>query len=114
MYGQRACLTPSSSLLLLLHGRFTADVLLSLSSDFEGGQMVSTVRDQGDEVHTWHTFEQGDLLVFPAHKPHSVETVTSGTRQVFVVEFWRGPACTCNSRCMGACETSEIRCGCFR
>lgn len=87
------------------HGSlFTADVMLSNSSDFEGGRMMTTVAEEGVvPVHTTHAFEQGDLLVFPAHKPHSVGLVTTGTRQVFVVEFWRGPACTCDCRCMGAC-----------
>ena len=67
--------------------------------------MVTTVVEEGKAaVHTRHTFEQGDLLVFPAHKPHSVERVTRGMRTVFVVEFWRGPACKCNARCMGACR----------
>lgn len=98
--GRRICGTHSD-----YGSLFTADVMLSQSSDFEGGRMVSTVLDGGGIVasQTWHAFEQGDLLVFPAHKPHSVERVTDGTRLVFVIEFWRGPACTCNSRCMGYC-----------
>jgi hypothetical protein len=90
------------------HGSlFTADVMLSSSCDFEGGRFTTTVVEAGaPPVDTHHTFEQGDLLVFPAHKPHSVERVTAGVRAVFVVEFWRGPACTCNARCVGRCGGS--------
>ena len=93
------------------HGSlFTADVMLSPTNEFEGGGMVTTVVEEGKAAtHMRHAFEKGDLLVFPAHKPHSVERVTSGTRTVFVVEFWRGPACTCNARCMGACRQKALR-----
>jgi len=68
---------------------------------------TTTVEDGRAPVHTQHTFERGDLLIFPAHKPHSVEHVTGGTRRVFVVEFWRGPSCTCDCRCSGACRRSQ-------
>ena len=91
------------------HGSlFTADVMLSRDADFEGGQMVTTVVEAGAApVLTRHVFDQGDLLVFPSHKPHSVERVTSGTRTVFVVEFWRGPECQCDQRCIGGCAARQ-------
>ena len=87
---------------------FTADVMLSDTSDFEGGRMVTSVVEEGcAAMDSEHTFEQGDLLIFPSHKPHSVRQVTAGTRIVFVVEFWRGPACTCDCRCMGMCAEDQ-------
>ena len=83
---------------------FTADVMLSDTCEFEGGQMITTVTEEGGtSIESVQTFEQGDLLVFPSHKPHSVRQVTAGTRLVFVVEFWRGPTCTCDCRCIGSC-----------
>lgn len=98
-HGRRVCGTHCDTGSL-----FTADVMLSPTSDFTGGQFVTTVTTDGGAQHTRHTFEQGDLLVFPSHKPHSVDRVTTGCRRVFVIEFWRGPACKCDARCMGRCE----------
>lgn len=94
------------------HGSlFTADLMLSSTGDFAGGCFVTTVTRQGESpIDTVHEFERGDMLIFPAHKAHHVRGVTSGFRTVFVVEFWRGPACTCNMRCMGQCATLPLLC----
>ena len=89
---------------------FTADVMLSDTNDFEGGEMTTTViSENGTAATETHRFERGDCLVFPSHKAHSVGRVRSGARKVFVVEFWRGVACTCNCRCMGSCALQERR-----
>lgn len=64
------------------------------------------------EVLIKHPFEQGDVVVFPSHKYHSVNPVTGGLRQVMVVELWRGRARHCPHRClahMGECNYSLIQ-----
>jgi len=74
----------------------TMDIMLSPTSDFEGG-VFSTLEEDG-ELRP-HTFERGDLLLFLSHKYHCVQPVTSGTRQVLVCELWEGLARRCNTRC---------------
>lgn len=93
------------------HGSlFTADLMLSRTGDFTGGRFTTTCARDGDvPVDTEHEFERGDMLVFPAHMPHCVRRVTSGSRKVFVVEFWRGPSCTCDMRCVGRCASKSGR-----
>lgn len=108
---------------------FTADIMLSDSSSFEGGRMCTSVirakpttatrpaaigshrtdKPSGRDLNVTtylHEFEKGDLLVFLSHKGHSVNRVTSGTRLVLVIEFWEGPTCVGNHRCMGCCGES--------
>ena len=96
---------------------WTVDIMLSDTADFQGGHLLTTVRtplerpgDGGEQrqppaatqqKHTRHRFEQGDCLVFLSHKWHSVTPLRSGVRNVFVLEFWEGPACVCDHRCMG-------------
>ena len=97
---------------------WTVDIMLSDVADFEGGFLITTVRapqeaasDGGvggtpsqlavKETHKKHRFEQGDCLVFMSHKWHSVTPLVSGVRNVFVLEFWEGPPCFGNHRCMG-------------
>ena len=72
------------------------DLMLSPTSDFEGGTF-STLESNGELRD--HTFEQGDLLVFLSHKYHMVSPVTSGTRKVLVCELWDGLERRCNCRC---------------
>lgn len=70
----------------------TVDIMLSRTSDFEGGNFFTTgVR---------HEFEQGDALVFVSHKMHYVGAITGGTRCVLVLEFWEGSECASAHRCM--------------
>lgn len=52
-------------------------------------------------------FEQGDCILFPSHKYHSVTTVTSGLRRTLIVEFWVGEERRCPHRCeqhWGQCD----------
>ena len=83
------------------HGSlFTADVMLSRTSDFTGGLFQTTATRQGEApVDTAHQFERGDMLVFPSHKPHAVEALRSGTRNIMVCEVWEGLPRRCKQRC---------------
>jgi hypothetical protein len=54
---------------------------------------------RGAGAHRYHDFTQGDAMVFVSHKFHGVEPVTSGRRQVCILEFWGGRECTCPHRC---------------
>mgnify|MGYP002632737795 CR=1 FL=1 len=79
------------------HGSLiTIDVMLSHSDEFEGGQF-QTLETDGTMVT--HAFEQGDALIFVSHKPHCVQPVKSGRRNVLVVELWEGLERTCAHRC---------------
>ena len=108
---------------------FTADIMLSDTNVFEGGDMTSTVwegaaggradvdaqsSDGGDSdgtdlptaacgvassLRTHHAFEKGDCLVFLSAKHHSVGAMRGGTRRVLVIEFWNGPLCQSDHRC---------------
>ena len=40
------------------------------------------------ELKAHAPFERGDALLFVSHKPHCVAPVTSGLRQVLVMELW--------------------------
>ena len=110
---------------------FTADIMLSDTGHFEGGDMTSTVWEGaaggldftaasdygGDEsahsgLQMHHAFEKGDCLVFLSAKHHSVGPMRSGTRRVLVIEFWDGPCCKRDHRCgdgWGSCP-GEARC----
>ncbi|KAJ1616268.1 hypothetical protein T492DRAFT_1107787 [Pavlovales sp. CCMP2436] len=84
----------------------TIDVMLTRPGvDHEGGLFCTREADGTDIAHP---FEQGDALAFVSHKPHCVSPLVRGTRQVLVVEFWRGEARTCPHRCSlpgpGACD----------
>jgi len=72
------------------------DLMLSSTSDFEGG-VFCTLEPDGSLTN--HTFERGDLLIFLSHKYHSVTPVESGTRQVLVCELWEGLERRCPCRC---------------
>lgn len=84
---------------------FTCDILLSDTSDFEGGRMLAPTF-AGSPPHTCfedeQPFERGDALVFLSHKPHAVGAWRGGTRRTLVVELWDGPTCVGNHRCMGS------------
>lgn len=80
----------------------------SKGGDFQGGTMQGTVvaknapgKAPPKEVVSTVPFEKGDCLVFLSDKNHSVAKVEGGTRRVLVIEFWDGPRCICNHRCMG-------------
>jgi hypothetical protein len=88
----------------------TLDVMLSSPpEDFDGGSFATP---ESDGSVTRHSFGQGDLVVFPSHKYHYVEPVTSGHRTVMVVELWRGERRGCAHRCLqhlGVCEYSASK-----
>jgi hypothetical protein len=88
---------------------FTVDIMLSDTSEFEGGKFITDRLPNGDEDvdpkvmlphNQLHRFQQGDALVFLSHKRHSLTPIKSGTRQVLVLEFWEGSECTGSHRCM--------------
>ena len=72
----------------------TIDILLEAAGS---GGIFQTV-EPGGALCT-HDFCQGDALVFCAHKYHRVSPVTSGRRQVLVVELWDGDERQCGHRC---------------
>jgi len=81
----------------------TLDILLSPTSQFEGGQFQTL---EADGRMATHPFERGDALVFQSHKYHSVTPLTSGRRNVFIAELWEGLERRCPRRCTepwGAC-----------
>eukprot|EP00484_Ammonia_sp_Unknown_P001477 CAMPEP_0197020420 /NCGR_PEP_ID=MMETSP1384-20130603/1181_1 /TAXON_ID=29189 /ORGANISM="Ammonia sp." /LENGTH=213 /DNA_ID=CAMNT_0042448033 /DNA_START=98 /DNA_END=739 /DNA_ORIENTATION=- len=57
------------------------------SKDFEGGQLMTW---ECDDTFKKYEVRQGDMLLFPSHKYHSVSTVTKGERYVLVIELWEG------------------------
>ena len=86
---------------------FTVDIMLSCTSEFEGAKFTTDrlpaepVDPKARLPHTQrHRFEQGDAIVFLSHKLHSVTPIKSGTRNVFVLEFWEGSECQGSHRCM--------------
>ena len=83
-----------------LHGDYgslvTIDLMLSHSSEYEGG-VLQTMEADGNLLD--HTFEQGDALIFLSHKEHGVTPVTSGRRQIVVCELWEGLPRRCPQRC---------------
>jgi len=61
--------------------------MLSNTNDFEGGELMTFEKD---ETFKTYSFEQGDMIIFPSHKYHSVNTVTKGERKVLAIELWYG------------------------
>ena len=81
----------------------TLDIMLSHTSEFEGG-IFQTLEADGSFAS--HPFERGDALIFQSHKYHSISPVTWGRRNVFIAEIWEGLARRCPRRCTepwGAC-----------
>jgi hypothetical protein len=74
----------------------TIDVMLSHSSDFEGGQFKTK---ESDGTFASHSFDRGDALCFVSHKPHCILPVTAGKRHVLVMEIWEGEERSCGHRC---------------
>ncbi|CAE8627090.1 unnamed protein product [Polarella glacialis] len=73
---------------------WTLDVMLSEPSiDFTGGAFRTLERDGDMKEHKFG--DAGNALVFPSHKRHCVQAVTSGCRQVLVIELARGHAGLC-------------------
>eukprot|EP00971_Amphidinium_carterae_P049469 974424-Amphidinium_carterae.1 len=82
-------------------------MLSSPGVDFEGGEFC-TMESDGSYVE--HTFNCGDAMLFLSHKPHSVRPVTSGIREVLVVELWEGIERECEHRCplhIGVCPVES-------
>mmetsp|Transcript_111813 Transcript_111813/g.216661 ORF Transcript_111813/g.216661 Transcript_111813/m.216661 type:complete len:289 (-) Transcript_111813:358-1224(-) len=75
----------------------TLDILLTDSSEFQGGVFQTLEADSTMNPVTWSV---GDALVFVSHKYHCVQKVLAGERRVLVLEFWRGPECRCPHRCL--------------
>jgi len=91
---------------------FTADIMLTSTADFEGGDLETSVDMAGKKrVTTAHAFERGDCLVFLSHKHHAVSDVLSGRRAVCVIEFWQGGCCTANHRCADGGVGRDPTCG---
>ena len=83
---------------------FTADLMLSHTAVFEGGELLTAEPDMdaaGAVTQLAHVFERGDCCIFLSHKAHSVAKLRAGKRTVMVIEFWQECACCCNHRCMG-------------
>ena len=74
----------------------TVDVMLT--NTFEGGCFCTSERD--GPVHRHPEFKGiGDTVFFPSTQRHHVERVTTGPRQVLVLEFWSGEPRVCAHRC---------------
>ena len=65
----------------------TIDLMLSNTSDFEGGAFGTLEADGSMQSYK---FEKGDALLFVSHKFHCVQPVTAGRRNVLVMELWEG------------------------
>merc|ERR1719384_858586 len=78
---------------------YTAVLMLSdPNKDFEGGQLMTWEHTQ---KYKKYDLQQGDMIMFPSHKYHSVSTVTKGERYVMVIELWEGPKGTDGHRTGG-------------
>lgn len=86
----------------------TLDIMLSPTEDFTGGDFMTMEKDGNFKRHT---FEEGDCLVFQSHKYHTIDTIRSGHRKVFVMELWQGEERSCPHRCCkryGECAHSLL------
>lgn len=84
----------------------TVDILLSPTSEFEGGTLTTL---ETDGTMLPQPFECGEARVFVSHKFHCVLPVTAGQRQVLIAEVWAGRERTCAHRCEhhdGVCPVS--------
>jgi hypothetical protein len=79
-----------------LNSLLTKDIMLSDETFFEGGHLQTY---EAEGVLKKHTFQQGDALIFVSHKYHCVSRVTSGYRNVMVLEFWYRLERHCPHRC---------------
>ena len=75
----------------------TLDLMLSESESFDGGTFGTL---EADGTMATHALSRGDAVVFVSHKYHTVSPVTRGTREVLVMELWRGPVRHCPHRCL--------------
>eukprot|EP01084_Bolivina_argentea_P010920 20388_1 len=57
------------------------------TKDFEGGELMSLECNQLFKIYD---LRQGDMVIFPSHKFHSVSRVSKGGRYVLVIELWEG------------------------
>ena len=65
----------------------TAVLMLSNPmADFQGGQLMTWEKDERFKIYD--NIKQGDMLLFPSHKYHSVSQLKEGERYVMVIELW--------------------------
>ena len=86
----------------------TIDCMLSSADEFGGGEFRTL---EPDGTFATHGFDKGDALVFVSHKPHCISPVTSGLRNVLVVELWEGVERECSHRCerhWGPCGHANV------
>jgi len=67
---------------------YTIGILLSDPSSFDGG-IFQTLEPDGSTKQ--YLAKQGDAMIWPGHKYHSVSEITKGQRRMFVMELWPGP-----------------------
>ena len=85
----------------------TIDLMLSEDEDYTGGEFETLELDGSSNRPN---FQQGDVIIFPSHKYHSVQPVQSGLRRVLIMELWFGETRTCPHRCelhWGKCSYSD-------
>ncbi len=63
---------------------------------------------EADETWMIHDLMQGDCLVIPSHKFHTVDKVTSGTRNVVVIEVWSGEEGKSDQRAITTAGASQL------
>ncbi len=73
-----------------VHRKLSFVLALNDPEEYEGGELLLNVTGNPDHAHTMR-IQKGDLVVFPAHTPHKVNPVTSGTRMT-LVGWATGPA----------------------
>jgi hypothetical protein len=66
---------------------FTMVIMLSAQDEFQGGGFKTW---EADETWCYHDLRQGDCLIIPSYKFHSVDTLTGGRRNVIIMEIWDG------------------------
>jgi hypothetical protein len=68
---------------------YTMVIMMSCpNTDFQGGEFQTWEANNRWEVYD---LQQGDCLVIPSCKFHSVARLTEGKREVVVMEVWDGP-----------------------
>jgi len=72
----------------------TMAVMLSASSDFSGGAIEFMNDDLDNTVNETHSLDLGDVLAWRGWTYHRVLPVTSGVREVLIVEWWSNADCS--------------------
>lgn len=68
--------------------KLSSSILLSDPADFTGGELIFF--NQGMDLDSGLTKEQGSVTIFPSFAPHMVSDITSGTRYSLIFFFY-GP-----------------------